>query len=218
VKKTKGSGEDVLFYQEIPDAAKKEYGRGIELLNKGEFDKAVESLNRALEIFPDYYDALQLLGAEYVKRAEYQPAMPILTRAIEVNQSDWRSFYALGIALTELKQPGEAIKPLRRAVELNPDSPHAHMRLGIALGKDEEARAEAIETLKRCIDLGVETIPEAFLHLASLYNKNRQFREAADYVEAYLQAAPQSNQREYYEKLLKQLREKASQIQQGDQT
>ena len=90
------------------------------------------------------------------------------------------------------------------------------MRLGIALGKDDAARGEAIETLKRCIELGAEGIPEAFLHLASLYNKNRQFREAAEYVDAYLRAAPQSNQREYYEKLLKQLREKASQIQQDN--
>ncbi len=215
VKKIDKAGGDVVFYQEVPDAAKKQYDRSLDSLKKGDFKTAVESLKRALETFPDYYDALELLGTEYVKRGEYQPALPVLTHAVEINRNDWRSFYALGITLTELKRPGEAIEHLRRAVELNPNSPHANMRLGIALAQDEATCAEAIETFKKAILLGVDGIPEIYLHLASLYARNRQYREAAEAMEFYLKAAPQSDQREYYEKLLKQLRQKASEDQDG---
>lgn len=204
---------NIVFYQNVPGAAKKEYNRGKDAIKKGDFEAAAKSLNRALEIFPDYYDALEALGTEHVKRREYQAALPMLTRAVGINKGDWRSFYALGIALTELNQVSEAIKPLRRAVELNPDSAHTNMRLGIALTEDDATRAEAMEALKEAIRIDESRVPEAHLFIASLFNKNKQYREAAEAIEAYLRVAPQNEhhakQREHYKQVLEQMRQKA---------
>ena len=114
---TRNKTGGLVFFQDIPEKAKKEYDKGVKNLEKNEFQKAAESLKSALNIFPDYYDALELLGTEYVKRKEYEASLPLLTRAIEVNKDGWRSHYSLGVALIELKQTEEAIRALKRAVE-----------------------------------------------------------------------------------------------------
>src|SRR4030095_15669940 len=62
------ASNSVVFHQDVPETAKKEYEQGIKSLEKGSFDSAVQSLKRAIEIFPDYYDALERLGNEYVTR------------------------------------------------------------------------------------------------------------------------------------------------------
>src|SRR5215213_6925476 len=60
---------EVIFAQNIPETARAEYKRGAESL-KDNPDEAIASLKRAVELFPDYYLALELLGTEYVKRGE----------------------------------------------------------------------------------------------------------------------------------------------------
>src|SRR5215813_1961712 len=105
----KGLGKDgpsteksVMFYQPVPDAARKEYASALKSLEKDNFKEAEAALNRAIALYADYYEALELLGTEYVKRKEYGPAVPILTRAVAVNKDGWRAFYSLGIAEDEL--------------------------------------------------------------------------------------------------------------------
>jgi tetratricopeptide (TPR) repeat protein len=206
------AGDRTVFYQDVPSDAKKQYRRALEGLKKGDFEGTTKALARAIEIFPDYYEALELLGTEYVKARDYQAAIAPLSHAIEVNQDDWRSFYSLGIALIEVKRPGDAVKPLSRAVELNPGWAYTHLRLGIAKGQTENT-GEAIEALKAALKLGDEKVPEAYLHLAFVYNKTRQYQEAAQALDSYLKVSRKTGQRpdeqEYYERLLEQIRQKA---------
>lgn len=202
-----------VFYQPVPESARKEYRRAVEALGKGDFEGAAASLRRAMEIFPDYYAALELLGTEHVKRYEYQDALPLLSRAIELNRSDWRSFYALGLALTELKRPAEAVIPLRHAVELNPEWAYTHLRLGIAICQAETESADATKELKEALRLGGDKLPEANLYLAFIYDRSGKYQEATAALEAYLRGSRDvigPAQREYYEELLDQIRRKAA--------
>jgi tetratricopeptide (TPR) repeat protein len=86
-----------VFVQEVPEQARKEYERGSELLEKTDQRReGVETLKKAIEIFPLYFAALELLGTEYVKQQEYEPAIPVLTKAIEVNRRAYPGVRALG--------------------------------------------------------------------------------------------------------------------------
>ena len=199
----------VVFYQAVPDAAKKEFNHGTRSLGKSEFDDGITSLKRAIEIFPDYYDALELLGTEYVKRQMYQPAMPLLSRAVELNKSGWRGFYSLGVAEYNMNQPNEATQSFRRAVELDPEDSNAKMWLGIALSQDVATRAEAIRTLEKLVRQAKDKIPMAYLYLGGLYAKNDQYREAARAFEKLLRAAPQIGEREKIRQLIEEYKQKA---------
>ncbi|MFP5264423.1 MAG: tetratricopeptide repeat protein [Blastocatellia bacterium] len=203
----------VVFHQAVPETAKQEYLNGIKSLEKDDFAAAAASLKRAIEIFPDYYDALETLGNNYVQRREYDPALPILQHAVEVNKDGWRSFYALGVALIETKQRNEGIQALRRAVELNPNSINANMRLGMTLASSEDMRADAIQALTKVAQLDKgKQVPQVYYYLAALYDKNQQYREAADALESFLQTIPpaETEKREKLKKMIEEKRQKAS--------
>ena len=132
-----------VFVQEVPEPARREYERGAALLQKTEQRKqGLETLKKAIDLFPAYFDALELLGTEYVKQQEYEPAIPVLTKAIEVNRRSYQSLYGLSVAQYNLKQLPEAIESMRRAITLNQKSVNANLWLGMLLrqtGKLDEA-------------------------------------------------------------------------------
>jgi superkiller protein 3 len=194
----------------VPETAKKEYTTALKALEKNSFDDASSSLKRAIELFPDYYDALELLGTELVRRKQYNEAVPLLSHAAEINKSGWRAFYSLGIAQAELNQRFDSLQALKRAAELNPNSANVHMRLGMELAKAEDTRADAIASLKRVSQIAGNSIPQVYWYLGALYNKAGQWREAADAFESFLKAAPDAAERERIKQIIKQLRDKAA--------
>jgi len=210
-KETPGKYADkaVLFVQPVPDEARKEYANALKSLDKDDFARAVASLSRAIEIYPDYYDALELIGTEYVKRQQYKPAVPLLSHAVEVNKDGWRAFYSLGVAEYELGQRDAALKSLSRAVELNPASPNAVMRLGIALAPDPATRAEAIQAFEKAVDLAKDRVPTAYFYLGGLYAMDNQYRKAADAFETFLRVYPQAGERDKIRRMIDEYRRKA---------
>ncbi|HEV7889829.1 MAG TPA: carboxypeptidase-like regulatory domain-containing protein, partial [Pyrinomonadaceae bacterium] len=58
----------IVFAQEVPEAAKKLFERGVGELRAKKEAEGFESLKRALELFPNYYNALDRLGGEYAVR------------------------------------------------------------------------------------------------------------------------------------------------------
>ena len=199
----------ISFSQSVPEAAQKEYKRGVDNLKAKQAEQAITSLKKAIEIFPDYYDALEQLGNTYVEQRDYQNAQPLLLRAVEINKDGWRAHYGLGIAQFNLNQRDNAINSLRRAVELNTNSVNAYMWLGIVMAQQSDTRLEAIRAFERVVQLAKDEIPDAYFYLGSLYSRNNQHKEAADALEHFLRVAPQVSDREKLKKLIEQLRQKA---------
>ena len=200
---------NVLFAQDIPQTAKEAYQQGEQSLKKNDLKMAEVSLTHAIEIFPDYYDALDLLGSEYVKHDYFDVAAPLLAHAVEINRNAWHSFYGLGVSLLELGRRTEGLDALRRAVALNSKSINATMRLGLELAKDDQHKDEAIKLLSSVTHMAGKRLPDAYLILASLYSKNKQYEQAADALQAYLPASPTKEQRESVKIKIEELRQKA---------
>jgi tetratricopeptide (TPR) repeat protein len=208
-------GRGTAFYQDVPKPAEMELQQAIQSFKEDAFDRGADSLKRALGIFPDYYDALVLLGTGYVNRNDFAAAVPLLKRAVEVNKGGWLAFYSLGIALVKLNQLADGTGALRNAVALNPRSAEAAFDLGKALAKDAATEAEAIEVLKRVTQERSKGVRDAYFVLASLYGKRNQYRESADALEAYMKSFGSKEmppeQRENYKKAIERLRQKAAQ-------
>lgn len=204
---TTGSGgaATVVFAQEIPDDARRSYKKGVEQLADKK-DEGLESLKRAIEIFPTYYDALDRLGAEYVLRKEYEEAAKYLVRAIDVNRRSFSSYYALGIASYNLKNLPAAIEALNAAITINPQSVNAHIFLGMVLridGNFEKAEKALLQAKKLA-----ENSPVAEIHwqLALLYEKTGRNKKAAEELERYLKLSPKAPNAEQIKKLIADLR------------
>ena len=211
VKLKKGAVEtrvnEVVFAQNIPETARAEYKRGSERL-KDNSDEGIVSLKRAVELFPDYYLALEMLGTEYVKRGEYDAALPVLTRALEVNSAAPKSLYALGVAYLKLKRPAEAIQWLSKAAEKDGGNANVHMMLGLAYGYNN-ALKDAEAALKKAYELGGSQAAETHLYLAGIYNKQEKYGDAVKELELYLKEADEkSTDKDKIKEMIRKLKEK----------
>ena len=199
----------VIFVQEVPEAARKQYQKAIDLLDKSNRrQEAFAALKSAVEIFPQYFDALEMLGTEQVRDQQYDAAIPVLTKALEVNSKAYASCFALGVAQYHMKQVPMAIESFRRALLLNEKSINANLWLGIALR--QTTRPEDAEAyLKRADVLAESKLPDAHWQLALLFNQLKRYKEAADELEIFLKVEPDARDAEQIKKLIQRLRERS---------
>jgi tetratricopeptide (TPR) repeat protein len=181
-----------VFAQAVPPEAEKEYLSAVSSISKGEREAATAKLNRAIEIFPTYFAALQQLGFVYIDSEKDQLAIEPLTKSLQVNSRSAHSHLGLGIAYVNLNQPKEAIKELKEALALDRSDFRSHLYLGMALidtGKLDEAE----KSLKESYTIGGPTQARtAHLYLASIYSTRKEYQKAIDELETYLRENPKA--------------------------
>jgi Flp pilus assembly protein TadD len=200
---------DVVFVQAVPEEARKTYERGVADLSANREASGLSAIKRSIELFPEYYAALDRLSNEYITRKHYLAAAILLTQAVKVNQRAHSSYYSLGYCLYNLNRKREAVESLKRAVDLNAASINAPILLGRTLrevGKYDEAERQ----LKRAKDLAKGTAPEVHWQLALLYGNNlKRYTEAAQELELFLNSQPESRDTDSIRKLIATFRDKA---------
>lgn len=205
----------VIFAQDVLPPARKLYEEGVRYLHQKKEREGFDSLKKSIEIFPDYYLALDRLGAEYAMRGIKDPAylhagFALLTRAIEINPRSFSSVFGLGWIQYHLGLNAEAIESLRRATTLYGKAADAYIWLAKALRRASSA-VEAEAALKHANDLSKGRSSEVHWQLAELYNERKRYREAADELELYLKTfSAKASDSEKIRKLIKQLREQAA--------
>jgi tetratricopeptide (TPR) repeat protein len=205
----------VVFTQDVPDAARKLFEEGVHALREKKEKEGLDSLKRALEVFPDYYAALDRLGAEYAMRGQSNPAflqagLVLLTKATSVNPNGFSSVFGLGWTQYQLGMNKEAVENLKRATTLYGKSEDAFLWLGRALRKASQP-AEAEAAFKRANDLSGGKYSEVHRQLAGLYMDQKRYREAADQLEQVLKTDSKAADAEKIKALITQLREKQQQ-------
>lgn len=208
------AGPGVVFAQEVPDAARRLYQDGMRYLREKNEKDGLESLRRAIEAFPTYYQALDRLGQEYAirgptDRSYYEAGIIILTKALEVNTRSASSVFGLGFIQYQLGMTKEAIENLRRSTELYGKYPDPYLWLGKALRR-ASTLDQAEEALKRAKMLSKGKVAEVHWQLACLYTDQKRYKEAADELELFLKAEPKAADAEKIREVIRQLRVKTN--------
>ena len=207
----------VVFVQNVPEPAKRNYDEGIAYLRDKKDEQAFAKLRAALEVFPDYYAALDRLGAEYSVRGvtdksinkEYlQAGLVLLTKATQVNPRGYSSMYGLGWVEYHLGMTPEAIDHLGKAAALYGKAPEPYLMLGKAYRRTKTPD-KAEEALKRADQLANGKDPDIHWTLANVYNEQKRYGEAAAQLELYLKNAPKGEDPQKIKDLISKLREKA---------
>jgi tetratricopeptide (TPR) repeat protein len=202
-----------VFAQDVPEPARKLFAEGVRLLEAKDDKQGLEAIKKSIEVFPNYFMALERLGTEYAKREKYLAADILLTKAVEINPRADQSLYWLGISQYKLNQTASAIATLKRVISLVPNSINASMALGIALyaeGKLNESEIQFKQTYKLAKSSG-KNIPVVHLHLAQLYDKIKRYKDEASELELYLQEEPNDPETPTYRKAIESLQKKARQ-------
>ncbi len=207
-KKLGGTG--IVFTQNVPAEAQRLYEDAVEKLKAENTNEGIGELKKAIETFPDYYLALERLGAEYVKLRDYGQAQEILNKALKVNPKGQMSFHSLGVAQYNLKNLPAAVEALQRAVALAPNSINSQFWLGIVLFRSGKFN-EAENPLKRAYELGGKQVVDVHMYLAQVYSNTKRYKQAADELELFLKETPDAKDTEKIKELIQTLRAKATQ-------
>jgi tetratricopeptide (TPR) repeat protein len=198
-----------LFVQDVPPEAERLFNKGLEQLRDNKQKDAFESIKAALDVFPKYYKALDLLGAEYVKLKYFEAARILFTIAVDVNPRGFSSWYGLGYSLYCLNDFNGALRAVQKAVELNGYSPEALLLLGTLMrqsGNFEDAEKYLVKTK----ELANDSLPQVYWELALLYGNNlNRFDAAARELRAFLKAQPDSKDAEKIKALIAKFEAKA---------
>src|SRR6185369_6880912 len=97
------------FTQNVPEAAKQALTLGIKLAGEGKVNEAVESMQKAVKIFPDYFDAHLELGNIFLTTEQFNLAIAELDLARQVNPNDERTYQSFGLLLMKQRNFGMAV-------------------------------------------------------------------------------------------------------------
>jgi Flp pilus assembly protein TadD len=135
----------------IPAEAKTEFDLGQGAINGDDFSGAIPHLQKAIEIYPKYAEAYQLLGVAQLKADQGPQAEATLLKAIQIEDRMPQSHYLLGVLYAKTNRLEMAEKPLNRFAELDPQNPDAQFELAkvtFALKKFPEAETHARNAIK----------------------------------------------------------------------
>jgi protein O-GlcNAc transferase len=135
-------------------------GRNFKAMDK--LTDAIPWYRRALEIKPDYIEAMVSLGVVLWRSREFDEAIDILEKARQIRPDSMEVISNLGNALFEGGRHDDALKVYQEVLALKPNSADAQNNLGralVALGRKEEAKTH----FERALEI-------APAHAEALYN------------------------------------------------
>ena len=173
--------------------ALREYNKGRNEDSKGNLESAADHYRKALRTEPDYYPALNNLGALYEREGRHAQAQEVLILAIRANPDDGQAYVNLGHSLYEEGRLGEAAIRLEEGLKRSPNSAAGRFFLGsVQLKLGDTVSAES--NLKRACALNPQGLAAAHLQLANVYLKTHDVRQAATELQTYLKANPSDPQ------------------------
>ena len=111
--------------------------------DKKEINKAIENLNKALLINPEYYKAYYNLGCIFLDKKAYELAEQNLLLSIKYNKDFAYSYYNLGTLYLKTGDYKKAKKNFLKAIFLKNNEKYFYLNLAYTyknLGKEKEAK------------------------------------------------------------------------------
>lgn len=128
--------------QQQPRSARAWRGLGNAALERGETALGLSALERALRIWPNYYEVHGDLAVYYLQNAQLVLARQHLALSLELRPDYPPAWFNLGLVLYQLEQNQAAQSAFAQALELDPDYADAAYNLGVlALARGDEGSA-----------------------------------------------------------------------------
>jgi tetratricopeptide (TPR) repeat protein len=174
----------------IPGKARDEYNKAHELLQSGKQAEADKHLAKALELCPNYADALTLRGILELNQRNTEAAIADLDKAIHSDANYAMAYMVMGSALNLQSKFDEAIRSLERGESLAPTYWQAHFEMGKSfIGKADYPAA--LHELELAENMAPSEYPSIYLLRAHALMEMKQYAQAMEAVQMYLQKDPQ---------------------------
>jgi protein O-GlcNAc transferase len=169
-----------MLYNEIldiqPDHSDTLHLLGVVLFRKGQADKGIFNIRRAIELYPENMIYHFNLGGIYKRIGQMDAAMACYKNVIRI-QPDYVSAYnEMGSALVEMGRLNAAISTYQQAVVIRPDFAPAWYNLGNALSQMSNYE-EAISHYQKAVEIKID-FTEAWYNMGNALNNLKRSDEA----------------------------------------
>jgi tetratricopeptide (TPR) repeat protein len=141
---------------------------GEEALAKGDTDKAIEILDRAVQMYPEYTDehnAYEALADAYLKKGNKKAAIDILKKFLTYSETGFKASQTLAGLLLEAGDPAGARQALESALYVRPLDLEEHRKLGDLL-LSQKQYAPAVREFEVLLALNTTDKAGAYYKLA----------------------------------------------------
>jgi tetratricopeptide (TPR) repeat protein/glycosyltransferase involved in cell wall biosynthesis len=159
------------------DAVKTYLKQAQYLVDRQDWQSAIDQCYRALQLQPDAAEAYGVLGDIFYSQRELQAAQDAYLKAIALQPTLAHIQANLGSLYGELQQPEEAIACYQKAIALKPNQPLIYSNWG-RLYQEIDRVAEAIQCYRQAIELDPKLL-KAYQGLAEALGKQRQWEDVA---------------------------------------
>lgn len=184
-----GSNTVSVAQYRVPEKAREQFLKAREASSKLKTEEAQKYLKRALEIYPNYADALTLRAILELNELDTTAAVTDTQRAIESDGSYALAYTVLGAALNATGSFDEALRVLQRSETLAPDSWQTYYEQGKAYLGKSDYRA-SVQQLDKAASLAQGDFPLMHLVRARALIGLTQYADAATELEAFLAKEP----------------------------
>lgn len=162
---------------------------GVEYFKLQHYEKAIVSLNRAIELEPTFAQTYLNLGLVYISQEQYEKAREQFTKAIQYRPDYIKAYYFRGLTEQNLKNDAGAIDNFSKTLQLNPHHFEAAYNLG-RLYRNNGKPQESISAYERAANIDPKNI-NALFELAYMHTTNNNFDQAIEWYNKVLALQPQ---------------------------
>jgi tetratricopeptide (TPR) repeat protein len=105
---------------------------GYDFIQSQEYEKAIDSLNKSIELSPKFPLSYYYRGYAYLREEDYDRAILDLEKSISLDPNLSDPYASLAIAQLELNDYEEAIRAATKAIILNPKDASSYYNRGLA--------------------------------------------------------------------------------------
>jgi tetratricopeptide (TPR) repeat protein len=208
--KSKGAGgiadlTDVVDAR-VPAEARAEFVRGREALSKKSALDATAHFQRALFIYPEFFEAHLLLATAFMDLRDWQKAETAMLRALQIRSDNSTALLALGEIYWREKRYDEAEQTLLKGLKLEEKNWHGNFTLA-RLYWDKGDAMKTGPFIGRTLQLKPD-FAEAHLLAGNILLRLNQHQRAQVEYEEYLRLAPKGEYAVEARDLLQKLRKK----------
>jgi tetratricopeptide (TPR) repeat protein len=173
----------------VPEKARKLFAKAEEAFRKQNLSQAREQLEKALQAFPNYAQALTLRGILSLQDNRLDAACADLEQAVKDDYSYGMGYVALGATYNLMNRFDDSVRVLDRAVALSPSSWQAYFEFSKALLGKGQFEA-ALRQINKAGDLAPSNYPGIHLVRAHALLGIKDYNQAVAELEQFLGAQP----------------------------
>ena len=193
-----------IFDAKVPAEARKEFEKGRAALQDKRAERGISHLEKAVSLYPDFFEAQLLLGTAYREARQWGKAERTLRRTLEIRPNTTLALIELGEVHRRQKRYAEAEKALREGLKLDDNSWQGHFTLGRVYWEMGDP-VKAGPSVGRALQLNPD-YAEAHLLGANIFMRVGLPQNALVEYEEYLRLAPKGEFAEQTREIVEKLK------------